>query len=106
MGTTSTTSSLQSVDVAACSTTRLSRSHTTHNSQHRAAAAKRLVTQRFAYLVKAAYLVRAWDVRNSCKHNGAVLMGNMMMMMMMERCSLFLPPRGGGRGADRVDAMA
>jgi hypothetical protein len=38
----------------------------------------------------AAYLVKAWDVRNSCNR--------------MERCSLFLPPRGG-RGADGVDAM-
>jgi hypothetical protein len=39
----------------------------------------------------AEYLVQAWDVRNSCKHNGAVL----------------LPPSAPvGRGADGVDAMA
>jgi hypothetical protein len=38
-----------------------------------------------------AYLVQAWDVRNSCKHNGAVL-------------PLFAAPVG--RGADGVDAMA
>jgi hypothetical protein len=39
----------------------------------------------------AEYLVQAWDVRNSCKHNGAVL-----------------PPLSApeGRGADGVDAMA
>jgi hypothetical protein len=35
----------------------------------------------------ARYLVQAWDVRNTCKHSGAVLL---MMMMMMEQCSLFL----------------
>jgi hypothetical protein len=35
--------------------------------------------------------VKAWDVRNSCKHNGAVL-------------PLFAAPVG--RGADGVDAMA
>jgi hypothetical protein len=39
----------------------------------------------------AAYLVNAWDVRNSCKHNGAVLP---------------LSSAPGGRGADGVDAMA
>jgi hypothetical protein len=39
----------------------------------------------------AAYLVKAWDVRNSCKHNGAVLP---------------LSSAPGGRGADGVDAMA
>jgi hypothetical protein len=38
-----------------------------------------------------AYLVQAWDVRNSCKHNGAVL-------------TLSATPVG--RGADGVDAMA
>jgi hypothetical protein len=37
----------------------------------------------------AAYLVQAWDVRNSCKHNGAVLP---------------LPSAPEGRGADGVDA--
>jgi hypothetical protein len=39
----------------------------------------------------AEYLVEAWDVRNSCEHNGAVL-----------------PPLSApeGRGADGVDAMA
>jgi hypothetical protein len=39
----------------------------------------------------AEYLVQAWDVRNSCKHNGAVL-----------------PPLSAPekRGADGVDAMA
>jgi hypothetical protein len=42
----------------------------------------------------AAYLVKAWDVRNSCKHNGAVL----------SRGPLSSAPRG--RGADCVDAMA
>jgi hypothetical protein len=36
-------------------------------------------------------LVQAWDVRNSCKHNGAVLP---------------LPSAPEGRGADGVDAMA
>jgi hypothetical protein len=40
----------------------------------------------------AAYLVKAWDVRNSCKQNGAVL--------------LLSSAPGGGRGADGVDAMA
>jgi hypothetical protein len=39
----------------------------------------------------AAYLVKAWDVRNSCKHRGA---------------PSFFRPEGGGRGADGVDAMA
>jgi hypothetical protein len=39
----------------------------------------------------AAYLVKAWNVRNSCKHNGAVLP---------------LSSAPGGRGADGVDAMA
>jgi hypothetical protein len=39
----------------------------------------------------AEYLVQAWDVRNSCKHNGAVLP---------------LPSAPEGRGADGVDAMA
>lgn len=39
----------------------------------------------------AEYLVQAWDVRNSCKHNGAVL-------------PLVAAPEG--RGADGVDAMA
>jgi hypothetical protein len=39
----------------------------------------------------AAYLVQAWDVRNSCKHNGAVLL---------------LSSAPVGRGADGVDAMA
>jgi hypothetical protein len=39
----------------------------------------------------AEYLVQAWDLRNSCKHNGAVL---------------FLPSAPEGRGADGVDAMA
>jgi hypothetical protein len=38
-----------------------------------------------------AYLVQAWDVRNSCKHNGAVLL---------------LSAAPVGRGADGVDAMA
>jgi hypothetical protein len=38
-----------------------------------------------------AYLVQIWDVRNSCKHNGAVL-------------PLFAV--SVGRGADGVDAMA
>jgi hypothetical protein len=38
-----------------------------------------------------AYLVQAWDVRNSCKHNGAVLP---------------LSAAPVGRGADGVDAMA
>jgi hypothetical protein len=37
-----------------------------------------------------AYLVQAWDVRNSCKHNGAVLP---------------LSAAPVGRGADGVDAM-
>jgi hypothetical protein len=37
------------------------------------------------------YLVQAWDVRNSCKHNGAVLP---------------LSAAPVGRGADGVDAMA
>jgi hypothetical protein len=36
-------------------------------------------------------IVQAWDVRNSCKHNGAVLP---------------LPSAPEGRGADGVDAMA
>jgi hypothetical protein len=40
----------------------------------------------------AAYLVKAWDVRYNCKHNGAVL-------------PLSSGP-GGGRGANGVDAMA
>jgi hypothetical protein len=39
----------------------------------------------------AEYLVQAWDVHNSCKHNGAVLP---------------LPSAPEGRGADGVDAMA
>jgi hypothetical protein len=39
----------------------------------------------------AEYLVQAWDVRNSCKHNRAVLP---------------LPSAPEGRGADGVDAMA
>jgi hypothetical protein len=39
----------------------------------------------------AEYLVQAGDVRNSCKHNGAVLP---------------LPSAPEGRGADGVDAMA
>jgi hypothetical protein len=58
----------------------------------------------------AEYLVQAWDVRNSCKHNGAVLplpsapegrgadgvdamarLGNMMMMMMMMMCLMRIP---------------
>jgi hypothetical protein len=39
----------------------------------------------------AAYLVKAWDVSNSCKHNGAVLP---------------LSSGPGGHGADGVDAMA
>jgi hypothetical protein len=39
----------------------------------------------------AEYLVQAWDVRNSCKHNGAVLP---------------LPSAPEGHGADGVDAMA
>ena len=39
----------------------------------------------------AAYLVKAWDVRNSCQHNGVVLP---------------LSSAPGGRGADGVDAMA
>jgi hypothetical protein len=39
----------------------------------------------------AEYLVQAWDVRNSCKHNGAVLP---------------LPSAPEGRVADGVDAMA
>jgi hypothetical protein len=39
----------------------------------------------------AEYLVQAWDVRNSCRHNGAVLP---------------LPSAPEGRGADGVDAMA
>jgi hypothetical protein len=39
----------------------------------------------------AEYRVQAWDVRNSCKHNGAVLP---------------LPSAPEGRGADGVDAMA
>jgi hypothetical protein len=39
----------------------------------------------------AEYLVQAWDVRNSCKHNGAVLP---------------LPSAPEGRRADGVDAMA
>jgi hypothetical protein len=39
----------------------------------------------------AAYLVKAWDVRISCKHNGAVL-------------PLSSAPEG--RGVDGVDAMA
>jgi hypothetical protein len=39
----------------------------------------------------AEYLVQVWDVRNSCKHNGAVLP---------------LPSAPEGRGADGVDAMA
>jgi hypothetical protein len=38
-----------------------------------------------------AYLVQAWDVRNSCKHNGAVLPVSAAPV---------------GRGADGVDAMA
>jgi hypothetical protein len=38
-----------------------------------------------------AYLVQAWDVRNSCKYNGAVLP---------------LSAAPVGRGADGVDAMA
>jgi hypothetical protein len=38
-----------------------------------------------------AYLVQAWDVRNSCKHSGAVLP---------------LSAAPVGRGADGVDAMA
>jgi hypothetical protein len=41
--------------------------------------------------VLSAYLVQAWDVRNSCKHNGAVLP---------------LSAAPVGRGADGVDAMA
>jgi hypothetical protein len=39
----------------------------------------------------AEYLVQAWDVRNGCKHKGAVLP---------------LPSAPEGRGADGVDAMA
>jgi hypothetical protein len=38
----------------------------------------------------AEYLVQAWDVRNSCKHNGAVLP---------------LPSAPEGRWADGIDAM-
>jgi hypothetical protein len=41
--------------------------------------------------VISAYLVQAWDVRNSCKHNGAVLP---------------LSAAPVGRGANGVDAMA
>jgi hypothetical protein len=45
-----------------------------------------VISRRFAE-----YLVQAWDVRNSCKHNGAVL---------------HLPSAPAGCGADGVDAMA
>jgi hypothetical protein len=38
----------------------------------------------------AEYRMQAWDVRNSCKHNGAVLP---------------LPSAPEGHGADGVDAM-
>jgi hypothetical protein len=43
------------------------------------------------YRVKPQNRVQAWDVRNSCKQNGAVLP---------------LPSAPEGRGADGVDAMA
>jgi hypothetical protein len=43
----------------------------------------------------AAYLVKAWDVRKSCKHNGAVL---------PDEAPSFFRPRG--RGADGIDATA
>jgi hypothetical protein len=39
----------------------------------------------------AEYLVQAWDVRNTCKHYGAVLL---------------FPAAPVGRGVDGVDAMA
>jgi hypothetical protein len=39
----------------------------------------------------ARYLVQAWDVRNTCKHSGAVLP---------------LPSAPVGRGVDGIDAMA
>jgi hypothetical protein len=38
----------------------------------------------------ARYLVQAWDVRNTCKHSGAVLP---------------LPSAPVGRGVDGIDAM-
>jgi hypothetical protein len=40
---------------------------------------------------KAAQIMQAWDVRNTCKHSGAVLP---------------LPSAPVGRGVDGIDAMA
>jgi hypothetical protein len=48
-------------------------------------------SQEWMCVIVSAYLVQAWDVRNSCKHNGAVLP---------------LSAAPVGRGADGVDAMA
>jgi hypothetical protein len=50
-----------------------------------------LADRQFVSMHIARYLVQAWDVRNTCKHSGAVLP---------------LPSAPVGRGVDRIDAMA
>jgi hypothetical protein len=45
----------------------------------------------FVFRHIAEYLVQAWDVRNTCKHSGAVLP---------------FPSAPVGRGVDGIDAMA
>jgi hypothetical protein len=45
----------------------------------------------FVFRHVAEYLVQAWDVRNTCKHSGAVLP---------------FPSAPVGRGVDGIDAMA
>jgi hypothetical protein len=47
--------------------------------------------EEFVSMHIARYLVQAWDVRNTCKHSGAVLP---------------LPSAPVGRGVDGIDAMA
>jgi hypothetical protein len=50
-----------------------------------------LADRQFVSMHIARYLVQAWDVRNTCKHSGAVLP---------------LPSAPVGRGVDGIDAMA
>jgi hypothetical protein len=49
------------------------------------------VDRQFVFRHIAEYLVQAWDVRNTCKHSGAVLP---------------FPSAPVGRGVDGIDAMA
>jgi hypothetical protein len=55
----------------------------------------------------AEYIVQAWDVRNSCKHVGAVLplvaalegrSGPMVSMLWLDRIMVSLNKRGGHEG--------